>query len=106
VADICQFPEGQFVWGAQVCGEEAVSLVEDSEGNDGWVCEEHARLLQENSRAYKDLCVGDNDTCPLEIDWAKARPGVDGRCTRHMEEWEADHRRISRRSFLASRLRR
>ena len=89
MTNICQFPEAQFVWGTQMCGEEAVTLVRDSEGNDGWVCGEHARLMSE-SRQGKDLCVGDDDTCPGEIDWAMARPGVDGRCTRHAEEWEAD----------------
>jgi hypothetical protein len=51
------------------------------------------------SRLGKDLCVGDDDTCPEEIDWSMVRPGVDGRCTRHAEEWEADNGWRSRLAF-------
>lgn len=100
MAEYCVFPAGEFVWGTQVCGEEAVTLIRDNDGNDGWVCAEHATMLNESSRYGRDCCVGDNDTCMEEPDWSRSRPGVDLMCTRHAEEWEADHAQVSRRSFL------
>lgn len=41
----CVFPEGEFIWGVQRCGAEAVTVVRDDWGDEGPVCAEHAEAI-------------------------------------------------------------
>lgn len=41
----CVFPSGEFAWGTQRCGAEAVTVVRDDLGDEGPVCAEHAEAM-------------------------------------------------------------